>query len=76
MCENYIARYYDETHNCFICRENGMAIFDLCGNVFMAKNGVMTNDNSYNNIILNPNKLRDPRIDMLYQKSPSKWMFC
>lgn len=74
MCENYIARYYDEIHNCFICRENCTALFDLCGNVFMAKNSIMTIDNSYNNIILNPNKIRDPRIDMLYQKSPYKWI--
>jgi hypothetical protein len=74
MCENYVARYYDQTHNCFLCRENGMALFDLCGNVFMAKHGVMMNDNSYKNIILNPDKLRDPRIDMLYQKSPYKWI--
>ena len=74
MCENYVARYYDETHNCFLCRENGVALFDLCGNLFMEKNGVMINDNSYKNIILNPNKLRDPRMDMLYQKSPYKWI--
>lgn len=74
MCENYVARYYDENHNCFLCRENGVALFDLCGNLFMAKHGVMMNDNSYKNIVLNPDKIRDPRMDMLYQKSPYKWI--
>lgn len=74
MIENYVARYYDQTHNCFVCRQNGEAIFDLCANVFMTKHGTMMNDNSNNNIVLNPNKLRDPRIDILYQKSPYKWI--
>lgn len=74
MIENYVSRYYDRTHNCFICRQNGTALFDLCGNMFMAKNGVMLIENSYDNIILNPNKLNDPRMESLYQKSPYKWI--
>lgn len=74
MVQNYISRYYDQVHNCFICRMNGQALFDLCGNAFMAKNGVMINDNSMDNIILNENKLNDNRLDMLYEKSPYKWI--
>ena len=74
MIENYVSRYYDRTHNCFICRQNGTALFDLCGNMFMAKNGVMLIENGYDNIILNPNKLNDPRMESLYQKSPYKWI--
>lgn len=74
MIQNYISRYYDQVHNCFICRMNGQALFDLCGNAFMAKNGVMINDNSVDNIILNENKLNDNRLDMLYEKSPYKWI--
>lgn len=74
MIENYVARYYDHTHNCFVCRENGEAIFDLCGNLFMAKHGVMMNDQSNNNVVLNKNKIRDPQMEMYYQKSPYKWI--
>lgn len=74
MIENYVSRYYDRTHNCFICRENGVALFDLCGNMFMARNGVMMRDNSNRNVILNQNKLNDPRVESLYQKSPYKWI--
>lgn len=74
MIESYIARFYDNTHNCFICHLNGRSLFDLCGNMFMAKHGIMMRDNSNGNIVLNQNKTRDPRIDMLYQKSPYKWI--
>ena len=74
MIENYQARYYDSTHNCFICHLNGQSLFDVCGNMFMARHGVMIRDNSNGNIVLNDNKIRDPRIDMLYQKSPYKWI--
>ena len=74
MVDNYKSRYYDETHNCFICRENGIGLFDICGNIFMSKNSVMINDRSTKNVILNPDKLRDPRIDALYEKSPYKWI--
>lgn len=74
MIENYISRFYDNTHNCFLLHLNGRTLFDVCGNTFMAKHGLMINDSSNGNIILNPNKLRDQRIDDLYQKSPYKWI--
>lgn len=74
MVENYIARYYDRTNNCFLLHLNGQTLFDLCGNYFMARNSVMIRDNANGNIVLNPNKCRDPRIDDLYQKSPYKWI--
>ena len=74
MIENYVSRFYDHTHNCFILHLNGRTLFDLCGNMFMAKHGVMINDNSTGNIVLNPNKIRDQRMDFLYQKSPYKWI--
>ena len=74
MIENYIARFYDQTHNCFILRLNGQALFDMCGNYFMARNSVMIRDNSNGNIVLNDNKCRDPRLEDLYQKSPYKWI--
>lgn len=74
MVENYISRYYDHIHNCFILHLNGRSLFDVCGNTFMAKHGIMINDNTNGNIVLNPNKIRDDRLDFLYQKSPYKWI--
>jgi hypothetical protein len=74
MIENYVSRYYDNTHNCFILHLNGRTLFDVCGNMFMSKHGVMINDDTNGNIVLNPNKIRDQRLDFLYQKSPYKWI--
>lgn len=74
MVENYIARFYDRTHNCFILHLNGQSLFDMCGNYFMAKNSIMIRDNTNGNIVLNADKCKDPRLDMLYQKSPYKWI--
>lgn len=74
MTENYTARFYDETHNCYLLHLNGRTLFDLCGNMFMAKHAVMINDNSNGNIVLNPNKIRRPDMDALYQLSPYKWI--
>lgn len=74
MIESYIAQFYDKIHNCFICHLDGVSLFDLCGNTFMGKHGIMIRDDSNGNIVLNNNKVNDPRIDMLYQKSPYKWI--
>ena len=74
MIENYKARYYDSNHNCFLLHLNGRTLFDVCGNMFMAKHGIMINDASNGNVVLNPNKIRDDRLEHLYQKSPYKWI--
>ena len=74
MVDNYIARFYDKRHNCLIYRGNGEAIFDPCGNKFMAKHGLLINDNAYGNIVLNEDKLRMHDIAFLYEKSPFKWI--
>ena len=74
MVENYNARFYDSTHNCYLLHLNGRTLFDMCGNYFMARNSVMIKDNANGNIVLNPNKCHDPRLDDLYQKSPYKWI--
>ena len=74
MIENYKARYYDQTHNCFLLHLNGRTLFDLCGNMFMAKHGIMMMDNMSGNIVLNPNKVRSVQMDMWYQQSPYKWI--
>lgn len=74
MVENYTARFYDRTHNCYLLHLNGRTLFDLCGNMFMAKNSIMINDAANENVVLNPNKIRRPDMDDLYQKSPYKWI--
>ena len=74
MVENYKANFYDSKHNCFICHLNGRSMFDVCGNMFMAKNGIMISDNSNNNIVLNENKIRSQMLDYWYQRSPYKWI--
>lgn len=74
MIENYIAQFYSRRHNCFICHLNGISLFDLCGNAFMMKHGIMSRDDSCENITLNENKIRCSDLNMLYQKSPYKWI--
>lgn len=74
MIENYISRFYDHKHNCLIYKRAGESLFDPCGNLFMAKHGLLIDDNSNENIVLNPDKLRIHDIDFLYQKSPFKWI--
>lgn len=74
MMENYIANYYDDIHNCFLLHLNGRTLFDVCGNMFMSKNGVMIRDNGHHNIVLNENKIRDREMDFHYQRSPYKWI--
>ncbi len=74
MVENYKANFYDPNHNCFLLHLNGRTLFDLCGNMFMARNGVMIRDNGHHNIVLNENKLRDRESEFHYQRSPYKWI--
>ena len=74
MVDNYIANYYDHRHNCFISHLNGQSIFDVCGNMFMAKNGVMIRDNANGNIVLNENKIRSQMMQYWYERSPYKWI--
>jgi hypothetical protein len=74
MVENYKANYYDHTHNCFLLHLNGRTLFDVCANMFMARNGVMIRDNANGNVVLNENKIRDYEMDAIYQRSPFKWI--
>lgn len=74
MIDNYIANYYEPKHNCFMSHLNGRSIFDVCGNMFMAKNGVMIRDNANNNIVLNENKIRSHMMRYWYERSPYKWI--
>lgn len=74
MVENYTSRFYDSTHNCFLLHLNGRTLFDPCGNMFMAKHGLMIQDQATRNIVLNENKLNIKNINELYQMSPFKWI--
>ena len=74
MVENYTANYYDHTHNCFILRLNGRGLFDMCGNAFMAKHGLIIRDNANENIVLNENKLNTYMLNHHYQRSVYKWI--
>ena len=74
MIENYVANYYDHTHNCFLLHLNGMSVFDVCANMFMVKHGLLIRDNAHGNIVLIENKTRDPELDSHYQRSPFKWI--
>lgn len=74
MTDVYTARFYDRTHNCYLLHLNGRTLFDLCGNMFMANHALMINDDATENVVLNPNKIRRPDMDSLYQQSPYKWI--
>ena len=74
MVENYKANFYDSKNNCFLLHLNGRTLFDMCGNAFMAKHGVVIRDNGHRNVVLTENKLRDRELDFHYQRSPYKWI--
>lgn len=74
MIETYTARFYDTTHNCYLLHLNGETLFDLSANMFMAKHGLMINDDCSENVVLNPNKIRRPDMLDIYQNSPYKWI--
>lgn len=74
MVENYVANFYDHRHNCFLLHLNGRTLFDLCGNMFMARQGTVIRDNGHRNIVLNENKIRNPEMLFHYQRSPYKWI--
>ena len=74
MVENYTANFYDATHNCFLLHLNGRTLFDVCGNMFMSRNGVMIRDNAYENIVLNENKIRSNMLPHWYERSVYKWI--
>lgn len=74
MIDNYISRYYNIKHNCFIYESGEDKLFDACGNTFMARNSVLIKSNATNNIILNENKLGITDNETYYQRSPFKWI--
>lgn len=74
MVENYVANFYDHKNNCFVLHLNGRSLFDMCGNAFMARQGIVIRDNGHRNIVLTENKMRDRQLEYHYQRSPYKWI--
>ena len=75
MISSYKALFYNDRHNCFLYRDHdtGMDWFDMCGNEFMAKHGLMNNPNANNVVMLN-DKLYDTQFPIRYHNSIYNWI--
>lgn len=75
MIDLYKAMYYNERHNCFLFydQQSGLNWFDMCGNEFMAKHGIMNAENSTRVVVLNK-KIRDPNLPEYYANSVYSWL--
>ena len=75
MLDSYKAMFYDKTHNCFLYQDRklGLRIFDLCGNHFMAKHGIMNQSNGLQYIALQ-DKLYEPKLPYYYSQSIYHWL--
>ena len=75
MSDAYKSLFYNERHNCFLYRDYdlGMDVFDMCGNEFMAKHGLMNYANSSKVVVLN-NKINDQQFPIRYRNSVYNWM--
>lgn len=75
MIESYKALFYNSRHNCFLYhdQQSGDIIFDMCGNEFMAKHGIMNYRNDGNVICLHE-KIRDPQKARYYMNSVYNWI--
>lgn len=75
MIESYKALFYNKRHNCFLYydQQTGDTIFDMCGNEFMAKHGIMNYLNCSDVICLHE-KIRDPQKPIYYMNSVYNWI--
>lgn len=75
MIESYKSLFYNQRHNCFLFfdQESGRYYFDLCGNEFIAKHGLMNVPNSMNVIVLHE-KIRDIQMEYYYNNSIFNWI--
>lgn len=75
MIDAYKSLFYNERHNCFLYRDYnlGIDIFDMCGNEFMAKHGLMNYANSSKVVVLN-NKINDQQFPIRYRNSIYNWI--
>ena len=75
MIMSYRALFYNERHNCFLYHnpEDGLDYFDMCGNEFIAKHGLMNIENSTSVIILHE-KINDYQMPLFYNNSIYNWI--
>lgn len=75
MIQSYRSLFYNQRHNCFLYHDHqtGLDYFDLCGNEFMAKHGIMNYENSSNVIILHE-KVREMQMAYFYNNSVYNWL--
>lgn len=75
MIESYRALYYNAKHNCFLYHhpQLGLDFFDMCGNEFIAKHGLMNPENSGKVIVLH-NKINDIQFPLFYNNSIYNWL--
>lgn len=75
MIESYKALYYNSKHNCFLYHhpQLGLDFFDMCGNEFIAKHGLMNPENSGKVIVLH-NKINDTQFPLFYNNSIYNWL--
>lgn len=75
MINSYRAMYYNSTHNCFLFHNQNdrLTYFDMCGNEFMAKHGIM-NYRGANEVIMLQSKIRDIQLPEYYANSVYNWL--
>lgn len=75
IVQSYRALFYNKRHNCFLYHDpqTGIDYFDMCGNEFMAKHGLVNISNSSEVIVLN-NKISDIQLDLYYHNSVYNWI--
>lgn len=75
MIDSYKALFYNKKHNCFLYydQQTGTTMFDMCGNEFMAKYGLMNYINASNIIVLH-DKINDPQKAVYYMNSVYNWI--
>lgn len=75
MIKSYKALFYNQRHNCFLYYDHdlGTNIFDMCGNEFMSKHGLMNMEGSPIVVMLN-DKINDPQLPLRYHDSIYNWL--
>ena len=75
MIQSYHSVFYNERHNCFLYEHlpDCTRWFDVCGNEFIAKHGIMNIENSSKVIVLH-SKLRNNKLTLHYNNSIYTWI--
>lgn len=75
MIKSYRALFYSQRHNCFLYHhpDFGVDWFDMCGNEFISKHGLMNYENASNVLMLN-DKIHDVQLPLRYHDSIYNWL--